>query len=195
MRASATWVDSRTSSSDFTIERGVMSCSMLYATWMARRRSISSQRALHRAGDPVGVEDAAPVDVARRAADRLDQRAVGAEEALLVGVEDRHQRHLGQVEPLAQQVDADQHVEVAEPEAAQDLHPLDGVDVGVQVAHPHAGLLQVVGEVLGHPLGERGDQHALPRRDPLADLVQQVVHLALAPGGPRPRGRPARWAG
>ncbi|BCI88715.1 hypothetical protein NIIDMKKI_39210 [Mycobacterium kansasii] len=34
--------------------------------------------------------------------------------ALLVGVEDRHQRHLGQVEALAQQIDADQHVVVAE---------------------------------------------------------------------------------
>ena len=120
-----------------------------------------------------------PCDIARGPADRLDQRAVGAEEPLLVGVEDRHQRHLGQVEPLAQQVDADQHVEVAEPEAAKDLHPLDGVDVGVEVAHPHAGLLQVVGEVLRHPLGERGDQHPLLRLHPRADLVEQVVHLAL----------------
>ena len=36
-----------------------------------------------------------------------------AQEAFLVGVEDRDQRHLGQVEALAQQVDADQHVELA----------------------------------------------------------------------------------
>ena len=39
----------------------------------------------------------------------------GAQEALLVGVEDRDQRHFGDVEPLAQQVDADQHVELAQP--------------------------------------------------------------------------------
>ena len=69
------------------------------------------------------------LDVARRAARRLDQRRLRAQEALLVGVEDRHQRDLGQVEPLAQQVDADQHVELAEPQVAQDLDPLEGVDV------------------------------------------------------------------
>ena len=58
-----------------------------------------------------------------------------AQEALLVGVEDRDQRHLGQVEPFAQQVDADQHVELAAPQVAQDLDALERLDVGVQVAH------------------------------------------------------------
>ena len=42
---------------------------------------------------------------------------------------------LGHVEPLAQQVDADQHVELAEAQVADDLDALDGLDVGVQVAH------------------------------------------------------------
>ena len=42
-------------------------------------------------------------------------------ETLLVGVEDRHQRHLGKVEALAEQVDADQNVVVAEPQLAQQL--------------------------------------------------------------------------
>ena len=87
-----------------------------------------------------------------------------AEEALLVGVEDRHQRHLGQVEALPQQVDADEHVVLAEAQVAEDLDALDGVDVGVQVAHPQALLEQVVGEVLGHLLGERGDEHAVAAR-------------------------------
>ena len=141
-----------------------MPCSCVVALLDLAAAGHLVERALHRAGDPVGVEDRPAVHVARRAADGLDQRAVAAEEAFLVGVEDRDQRHLGQVEPFAQQVDADQHVEVAEPEAAEDLHPLDGVDVGVQVAHAHADLLQVVGEVLRHPLGERRDQHALVPR-------------------------------
>ena len=71
------------------------------------------------------------------------------------------QRHLGQVETLPQQVDADQHVELAEAQRAQDLDALDRVDVGVQVAHPQALFEQVLGEVLGHLLGERGDEHAV----------------------------------
>jgi hypothetical protein len=45
--------------------------------------------------------------------------------------------------------------------AAQDLDALDGVDVGVEVPHPQPLLEQVVGEVLGHLLGERGDEHPL----------------------------------
>ena len=110
--------------------------------------------------------------------DGLDERARRAQEALLVGVEDGHQRHLGQVEPLAQQVDADQHVELAPAQVAQDLHALERLDVGVQVAHPHAELLVVLRQVLGHPLGQRRDQHALARRRPRPDLREQVVHLA-----------------
>ena len=121
---------------------------------------------LHRVGDLVGVHDHLAVDVAGGPADRLDERRLAAEEALLVGVEDGHQRHLGQVEALPQQVDADEHVELAEPQVAEDLDALDGVDLGVQVAHPHAQLEQVVGEVLGHLLGERGDQHPVARGDP-----------------------------
>ena len=105
-----------------------------------------------------------PVDVARRAADRLDERARRAQEAFLVRVEDRDQRDLGQVEPLAQQVDADQHVELALAQVAQDAHALERLDVGVQVAHAHAEVVVVLGQVLGHALGERRDQHALVAR-------------------------------
>ncbi len=86
-------------------------------------------RALHRAGDAVGIEDHPAVDVARRAADGLDQRGLAAQEAFLVGVEDRDQRAFRNVEALAQQVDADQRVEGAEPQVADDLDALDGVDV------------------------------------------------------------------
>ena len=83
-------------------------------------------RRLHRRGDLVGVHDDLAGHVAGGAADRLDQRLVRAQEALLVGVEDRHQRHLGQVEALAQQVDADEDVVLAQPQLAQQLDALAG---------------------------------------------------------------------
>ena len=135
-------------------------------------------RLLHRIGDLVGVEDGLAVQVARRPADRLDQAAARAQEAFLVGVEDGDQRHLGNVEPLTQQVDADQHVEGAQAQVADDLDALDGVDVAVEVTHFHAVVVQVIGELLGHPLGQRGDQHALADVDPVANLLQDVVDLA-----------------
>ncbi len=40
-------------------------------------------------------------------------------------------------------------------------------------------LEQVVGEVLGHLLGERGDEHPVAATDPVVDLLDEVVDLAL----------------
>ena len=69
--------------------------------------------------------------------------------------------HLGQVEALAQQVDADDDVVDTQAQVAQDLDALQRVDLGVQVVGADAHLLQVVGQVLGHLLGQRRHQHAL----------------------------------
>ncbi len=52
------------------------------------------------------------MDMASRAADGLDQRALRAQEALLVRVQNGHQRHLGMSRPFPQQVDAYQNVEL-----------------------------------------------------------------------------------
>ena len=100
-----------------------------------------------------------------------------AQEAFLVGVEDRDQRAFRNVEAFAQQVDADQHVERAEAQIADDLDALDRVDVGVHVAHAHALLVQVFGQVLGHALGQHGDQRAIAGERGLAQLADQVVDL------------------
>ena len=44
---------------------------------------------------------------------------------------------------------------------AQNLHPLDRIDVAVQVAHFQADVAQVIGEILRGPLRQGGDEHAL----------------------------------
>ena len=77
-------------------------------------------------------------DVAGGAADRLDEAVGRAQEALLVGVEDGDERHLGQVEALAQEVDADEDVVLAQPQLTEQLDAPQGVDLGVQVADPDA---------------------------------------------------------
>ena len=99
--------------------------------------------ALHRAGDGIGIEDDAAVDVARGAADGLHQARFAAQEALLVGIEDGDKRDLRQIEALAQQVDADEHVVLAEAQVADDLDPLERVDLRVQVAGAEAELEQI----------------------------------------------------
>ena len=120
----------------------------------------------HRVGDLVRVHDDLAADVPGRAAGGLDERGRRAEVALLVGVEDRDQGHLRDVEALAEQVDADERVELAEPEVPDHLDALEGVDVGVEVPHAEPHLEVVLAEILRHPLGERRDQHALVRARP-----------------------------
>ncbi len=146
-------------------------------------------RPLHRAGDLVGVEDDLAVDVARGAADGLHQRGLGAQEPFLVGVEDGDEAALGNIEALAQEIDADQHVERAEAEVADDLDALQRLDVGMHVADAHALLVQVLGEILGHALGEHGDERAVALERDLADLAEEIVDLRAAPGAPRPADR------
>ena len=133
--------------------------------------------ALHRAGHHVGIEDHAAIHVARRAADRLHQRGLGAQEPFLVRVKNGDQRTFGDVEAFAQQVDADEAVKRAEAQIADDLDALQRVDVGMHVAHAHAVFMQVLGEVLRHALGERGYQRAVTGLRRLHDLVEHVVHL------------------
>jgi len=74
--------------------------------------------------------------VAGGATDGLDERGRRPEEPLLVGVEDRHERDLGQVESLTQQVDPHQHVVLAAAQLAEELDPPQRVDLGVQVPDP-----------------------------------------------------------
>ena len=133
----------------------------------------------HGIGDRVGVEHHRPVDVAGGAAHRLDERRGRAQESFLVGIEDGHQRHLRQVQPLPEQVDAHQDVDGPEPQLTQDLDAGDRVDVRVQVLHPHPGIGQVIGQVLGHLLGQGGHENAPGSRHRLLDARQQVVDLSL----------------
>ena len=94
----------------------MMPCSSLYAFWTRAAALGLVDRPAHRVGDAVRVEDGDAVQVARRAPGRLDERRLRPQEPLLVGVEDRDERDLGQVEPLAQEVDAHEDVEDAAPE-------------------------------------------------------------------------------
>ncbi len=122
-----------------------------------------------------------------------------AQIAFLVGIQDRHQRHLGDVESLAQQIDADEPVELAQAQIADDRDPVERVDVGMQIAHPQPELLVVLGEVFRHPLGQGRHQDALVPVGPRPELGEQVVDLVpgRAHGDPRihEAGRPDHLLG
>jgi len=133
----------------------------------------------HRARHAIGVEHCAPFDVPRAAADCLDERRGAAQVALLVGIEDRDQRNFGQIEAFAQQVDADQDIEFSAAQVAQDAHAFERIDFRVHIAAANARFGEIFREVLGHSLGERGDQHAFIALGAHTDFFQKIVHLAF----------------
>ena len=136
-------------------------------------------RAAHRGRDRIRVQHDHAVLITRGAADGLDERGLRAQEALLVRVQDCDKRHLRDVQTLAQQVDADQHVEHAETQVAHQLLPLDGLDVMMHVTHLDARGFEIVGQVLGHLFGQSRDKHALTLGRARVDLTDQVVDLPV----------------
>ena len=56
----------------------------------------------HRIGHAVGIQNRFAADVARGAANGLNQAALRAQEAFFVGIQNGHQRHLWQVNAFAQ---------------------------------------------------------------------------------------------
>ena len=92
-------------------------------------------------------------------------------------------RDFRQIQPLAQQVDADNHVVDAQPKVAQDLDAFQGIDLAVEILDLHAQIGQVFGQIFGHTFRERRDQGALANGDASMHLMQQVFDLSL--------GRPA----
>jgi hypothetical protein len=87
--------------------------------------------------------------------------------------------HSGMSRPSRSRVDAHQHVEGAEPQVAHDLDALQRLDVGMHVAHPNALFVHVFGEVLGHALGEHGDERPVAGGRHVAAFGDQVVDLVL----------------
>ena len=136
-------------------------------------------RALHRGRDAVRIQHDHAVLVSGGAADGLDERGFRPEKALLVRIENGNERHLRDVEALTQQVDADQHIVHTEAQVAHQLLPLDGLNVVVHIAHLDAGGFEVIGQILRHLLGERGNEHPFSLRRAGVYLADEIVDLPI----------------
>ena len=134
---------------------------------------------LHRFRDTVRVHDDVAMLISGCTADDLDHRSFRAQEALLIRIEDSHERDLRHIETLTQKIDADQHIENARTQVTDDLRALDGRDVRVQIAYLHARFRQEIGEIFRHFLRECRDENALVSLLTLMDLPEQVIHLSF----------------
>ena len=151
-------------------------------------------RALHRPRDFIRIENDAAVDVARGAPDRLHERRFRTQKTFLVGIEDCDQSTFRNIQPFAQQIDADENVESAKAQIADDLDALQGVDVRMHVTHANAVLMQIFGEVFGHALGQDSDERAIADLGCVARLLQEIVDLRARGTNIDLRIDQARWA-
>ena len=133
--------------------------------------------ALHAGRDLICVHEHNAVGVAGRAADRLNQACLAAQEAFLIGIQNRNQRYLRQIQTLAQQVDANNNINCADAQVLDDLHALKGIHLVVHILDLDALFGKVVGQVFGHFLSQGGHKNALMPLDAGVDLTQQIHHL------------------
>jgi len=92
----------------------------------------------------------------------------------VVGIENGHQAHLGQIEPLARRL-IPTSTSKSPAGGPAGFHPLDGIDVRMEVPHPNTRLLEVMVRSSAS-VGQGGDQ---TRRAcaPGPGFSQQVVDL------------------
>ena len=157
-----------------------------------RRRFVFVERSLDRLGQLVRCIEHATVDVPGRASDRLNERHSRAG-SLPCRHRGSRQATFRQVEALAQEVDADGVVAFAERDSRIQLDALQRVDLRVEIARLHLHE-QVVGQVLGHLLRQRGHEHPLSDFLTTPDLVQEVV-IRIWSAAARPPDRRGRSAG
>ena len=131
----------------------------------------------HGVSHRVGIHDDLALGVARRTSDCLDERTAVAQKALFVGIKDRHERYLGQVEALTKQVDAHKDVDLALAQCPQDLDAVQRRRIRMHVVDLDACIEQIVGQILGHTLGQGRNERALFAGATHLDLVEQIIDL------------------
>ena len=117
--------------------------------------------------------------VPRGATGGLHEAGLAAQVAFFVRIENAHERDFRQVEALTEEIDADENIKLTGAQSAENFHALDGVHVGVNIAHAQIQTAQVIGEVFGGALGEGGHEHTLLSLHALAAEFDGFVYLAL----------------
>mmetsp|Transcript_4635 Transcript_4635/g.16229 ORF Transcript_4635/g.16229 Transcript_4635/m.16229 type:complete len:391 (+) Transcript_4635:678-1850(+) len=143
----------------------------------------------HGLRDLVRVEYSSAFPVPCRAANRLDQRRLAPQKSHDVRVQNQHQAHLGEVQALPQQVDTDNGADLANLQILQDLGPLGGVQIRVDVRAADAALLlQVCRHLLRVSLAHGEDDGLLVPLLLRRQLAQHVLQDAVLLGVHRNHG-------
>ena len=137
-------------------------------------------RQTHRVGATLGIHNHVALCVACRTTRYLGDRTYVTQETLLVGVHNRNQSHLGQVQSFTQQIDANKYIERAGAQVVENLHTFQCFDVRMDISVAHAHAVEVARKLLGHTLGEGCDEHLVASAHTSVDLLHQVVDLVVS---------------
>ena len=133
---------------------------------------------LHLWGHLVGVHDATTSVVPRGPSNGLDHAGGGPQEAALVGIHDRHQDHLGQVQPFSQQIDPHEDIEVSFTQGAKNFQSFQSLHFGVQPPNPQVAAFEVPAQILGQAFREHGHDGSVAIAGDPSALFHQIFHLA-----------------
>ncbi len=95
----------------------------------------------------------------------------------LVGIENPDEPDFGNVEPFPEQVDSHQHIELAQPELADDLGAFQRLDIGMEIAGLDAPVGKELGEFFGKFLGQRGDEGTVAPGNGCLHLADHIISL------------------
>ena len=148
-----------------------------------------AERSLHGIGHLVGVHDHGSVDIASRTSDRLDEARPDRRKPSLSASRIATRATSGRSRPSRSRFTPMRTSYSPRRRSRRIWTRLEGVDVRVQISRTDAELEEVVGEILGHLLRERGHQHALFVCGGVLDLANEIVDLTLGRAERRPRDR------
>ena len=131
----------------------------------------------HGIGNFVGIEDHQAIGISRCPACGLGQGAIVAEETFFIGIEDSDEGHLWQIESFAEQVNADQHIELAQSKIAQDFHPFHRIHFGVDISHAYIESAQVLGQFFRHAFSQGSNQHPFVSFSAFVYFFEEVINL------------------
>ena len=131
----------------------------------------------HAIRHPIGIEDHLTVHITCCTTCCLCQRAMRAQEPLLIGIQNSNQRNFRQIQTLAQQIDANQHIKDTQAQIPNDFHALYRFDIMMQISHTNARVFQIIGQIFCHFDRQRCDQYALFSRCPRVDFANQIINL------------------
>ena len=134
---------------------------------------------LHAGCHLIGIHQYHTVRIPRRTADGLDQTCLAAQEAFLVGIQNSNQRHFRQVQTFPQQVNTHDYVNGPHAQVFDDFHALKGVDLMVHIFGLDPVFLQIIGQILRHFDGQRGNQRPFSTVNAMPDFTEQIFDLSF----------------